>query len=610
MKTIIISIFLILIFTNIFPLEINSIISPGSGKKLISDSLFINNIGVYTLNTVDPYLYFNKNMKYFDKSDSIFIISDKNDRIDIYKFTDISAQLIDNIYSDSISGILYEENLLYINRDPECEAYYYEDQYIRKKLVNRENIHLEEIIKFNNTYIALSKNNKNIYIMHIRNDTITFSLQEFLRENDIIFKNSYYLISYSKDRLIYYIVTDSSISYYTAQYVFPDIEEVYYKDMDTLIAFEKNKQLYFYSMYSNSYFLLSDSININEDIMDVKVFNDSIYILTKKNIIVYDLSYQEIRKNPISKNINNIVNYDNSTLIQIEDTIYKYDYNNDTFLFMDSIYNVEYIVDSCIVLSDSDFYFISNDTLIKHSFNDRIVCTYKVDSFLYYTNTNNEVYKFNLNTDINQYLFTSNYPIYDFIINNDTFLISSGFYGLKYFDINGKCINEEFYSHFLSSINIKDTVLFLDANNRGFYIKYSSNTNYYSPNVSDFYKTDNLFYIITKNNIFSYNDSLEDSIINTGDYYDFKELSFINDSTGLLLLNNNILLKMTNYSTGKNEKIYPIDTIYNNSYNCIYDISGRIVKNEQMLINTIKMKPGIYFVKSYKNNTKKILILK
>ncbi len=611
MKRLIIFLFIIFIFTSIFSLEINSIICPGEGVKLISNSLFINQVGVYNTNTVSSYLLFDKNIKYFDKLDSIFIISDKNNTINVYKTTNTSVQLIDNIYSDSINSIIYADNLIYINKYEKCEAYKYESEYNRIKLINRNNLHLRNIVKFNNTYIALSEDGHNIYTMNIINDTIEFSLQEFLRENSIIFTNNNYLISYSRDRFIYYVVNDSSINYYTAQYLFPDIEEIFYENTDTFIVLEKNKTLFFYSEYSPSYYLLQDSITFSEDIRDVKIINDSIFVLTKNNFYIFDFLYQQIKKESINKNIKDIINYNSSSLVYINDSIFRYDYGGDSFISMDSLSNISYIIDSCMFLYDSFFYIIQNDTFIKHSFNNRIKSVYTADSFIYYSDMNNNIYKYNLNTDINTFLFTINYPVYDLIVNNDTFCITAGYYGLKYYDTLGNILDEEFYSNFLSNMKTKDTLLFISANTKGFYIKHSDSIDYYTSNVMDFYKTDNLFYIITKENIFSYsNNTLEDSIINTGDYHDFLQLSFINDSMGLLLLNKGILLELNNISSGKNEKIFPIDTIYDNSYNCIYDVSGRIVKNGQTLINTTKIRPGIYFIKSKKNKTKKILILK
>ena len=349
-----------------------------------------------------------------------------------------------------------------------------------------------------------------------------------------------------------------------------------------------------------------DSIPFNENIKDVDIINDSMYILTDYNLYKttgkYSLNIIDTTK--VAYNLKGIMHRENDFIIWADSSFYTYDPITDSFnLLLANIYGKN-IIDEKIINKDSSIYLVLNDTLKRINVSAIPVSLYEDNNKLYYSDNKYNVY-YSDTDSIDSLIFKSGYPIFDILKVDNDYLFANGYYGYNLMNGTGNIIYSYFSGDEAFNVNsVKAGYLLSTINNillvDTLFNIISTNENRY---ISDF-KTDTSLLIVSNGSILECNDSIV-SIYNSYDYFDLTHIS-MNSVCGALILKSDVLLKVNYVSSGF--PMYRSKPMKKNNIdnNFVYDVCGRKLLKENTLS---ELKPGIYFIIN-KDIQEKVFILK
>ncbi len=602
-------VFLLIILLSIIviskQLEIDKIILSGKGQCIINSNRIVSASAIYDveLSMIDSLL--GENLKYTVRSDEYILMCDHNDNIDILKIESGNINYLASInIGYDINNIVFAYPLIFIETFSKTIIYNITGDIVNE-IINRKDFNINNAINIISRYIVLAENGREL--LHCTIDTDSFIINDTINVNitDALFKSNYKFACLVSDSLVdCYQTNDTTLNLVFTFNVKKPIKDVF--EIDSNFIFISKDSIFIYENPMVYEFNCIDSISFNENIKDVDIINDSMYILTDCNLYKttgkYSLNIIDTTK--IAYNLKGIMHRENDFIIWADSSLYTYDPITDSFnLLLANIYGKN-IIDEKIINEDSSIYLVLNDTLKRVNVSAIPVSIYEDNNKLYYSDNKYNVY-YSDTDSIDSLIFKRGYPVFDILKLGTGYLFANGYYGYNKTDSIGNIVysyllGDEAFNvnsvkggYLLSTIN---NILLVDT----LFNIISTNSNHYIGN----FRTDTSLLIVSNNSILECSDSII-SIYNSNDYFDLTYIS-MNSVCGALILKSDVLLKINYVSSGF--PIYRSKPINkeNLDNSIIYDVCGRKLFNKTKLL---KLKPGIYFIIN-KDIQEKVFILK
>ncbi len=586
-------------------LEIGEPVLSGKGQCIINSNNIITVSAIYNieLNSIDSLL--NENLKHVVRSDEYILLCDYNDNIDILKIESGNANYLASInVSYNINNIVFTYPLVFVETFSKTMIYNITGDSVRE-IVNRKDFNINNAINTISRYIVLAENGRELLHCSINSDSFIINDTININITDALFRSNYKLACAVSDSFVdCYQVNDTMLNLVLSFNVKRPISDVF--EIDSNFIFVSNDSIFLFENPMVYEFNCIDSTFFNENITDIGIINDSMYILTDYNLYKttgkYSLNIIDTIK--IAYNLKGIMHRENDFIIWADSSLYTYNPITDSFnLFLSDIYGKN-IIDEKIINEDSSVYLVLNDTLKRINVSSIPVSLYEDNNKLYYTDNKYNVYYTDTDS-IDSLIFKSGYPVFDILKVDNDYLFANGYYGYNLMNSTSSIIYSYFSGDEAFDVNsVKAGYLLSTVNNillvDTLFNIISTNENHY---ISDF-RTDTSILVVSNSNILECSDSIV-NICNSNDYFGFTHIS-MNSIGGALILKSDVLLKVNYDNTGfPMYRSKPINK-ENLSNSIIYDVCGRKLLNKNMLS---KLKPGIYFIIN-KDIQEKVFILK
>ncbi|MCK4524355.1 hypothetical protein KAU15_05465, partial [candidate division WOR-3 bacterium] len=546
-------VFLLIILLSIIviskQLEIDKIILSGKGQCIINSNRIVSASAIYDVESsmIDSLL--GENLKHTVRSDEYILLCDHNNNIDILKIESGNINHLASInISYDINNIIFAYPLIFIETFSKTMIYDITGDIV-SEIINRRDFNINNAVNIISRYIVLAENGRELLHCIINSDSLIINDTLNVNITDALFKSNYKFACAVSDSFVdCYQTNDTTLNLVFTFNVKRPIKDVF--EIDSNFIFISKDSIFIYENPMVYEFNCIDSISFNENIKDVNIINDSMYILTDYNLYKttgkYSLNIIDTTK--VAYNLKGIMHRENDFIIWADSSFYTYDPITDSFnLLLANIYGKN-IIDEKIINKDSSIYLVLNDTLKRVNVSAIPVSIYEDNNKLYYSDNKYNVYYSDIDS-IDSLIFKSGYPIFDILKVDNDYLFANGYYGYNLMNGTGNIIYSYFSGDEAFNVNsVKAGYLLSTINNillvDTLFNIISTNENRY---ISDF-KTDTSLLIVSNGSILECNDSIV-SIYNSYDYFDFTHIS-MNSVCGVLILKSNILLKVNYVSSG------------------------------------------------------------
>lgn len=582
MWKIIIKILIFLFFIPQFSSEyiFQKIFDIGSSLKNYNSNIFLTEIGFfYDDDFKTPFKTFTSNVKKCLRTDSFFVILYENNFLEIYSLDSVPFLLYSDYIDSGIKSIFASENYIIFNVSNTLNYLY---SFQNGNLLKIKNFNITNINDFysNKDKLFFVTNESKIIKFGEIIDTIFYNKNFLANDNTTaLFFNRFNTIITTTDgkNLLFMRIENDSLK---PLYNVPD-NRIYERcfDVDSFLVL-KNSDSLFIRIVIDSFVTFSvDSFEFKDDLVDLFIENDTLFINTGSRILKYPLGVRNlIAGQKFTKNLKGILNNGNLTGFYSDDSFYTFIddsiisvKNKNRQLFQNQEILVNYYQ---IIFGETDsFSEVGIDFVVKN------VKNYKNGFFILDNNLNlkyfdREYYKL-------KNVYTSNYDFIDLEREGDSFFLVSGQNGIFIIDTLGKVlktfIDGSFYHRIVS---YRDTlVLISDFNNiKFFYRDLSLIKTFY---ISEFKNIKSLndtgIIVITKDSLIYYRNNFEKMNLKFFDLKNVKDVILKDSNKMYLLLRNGAVLifKLDFVNTReKNEK--PDNTKNTLKIKKLwYDITGR-----------------------------------
>ena len=572
--------------------QVSSIIDIGNGEKLLYKDIALTHLGAFHLTDSNKtVLLFNGNMKSIDFDRDIITALTYDNILKLYSVNDSEINFMYSITMPySVNNVCISDSLIFIETENAC--------YI--KLI--DTLNAISIPNYNISYLDFAeKNDSNIIAVRNSGEMITYGIikaGKFEKINSLfsdsatfILRNKYdhYFSNSVNGKLAFYHISNDSLKKLTEK-ISPH-DYIMGFSLDSLFALSTQDSVYIVNFVDSVNMTYIDSFENINDLTDIKLNEDTIYLLSNREIKTREIHSSSSNSFCYSKNIESIISDTKKYILFAKDTIFIYDtllslkQEKPGLLFTKNSYAIYDDSSVFVVLTDTalsiDIPFIPSGIVLK---SDSISVSSK----------SSIIYNKELSDTVFSVMSYQSFPFYDFCIDSDKIFTASGFYGICRTD-NIKIKHTTFGGiGFFNRIFYYDNNLYAAVNGN---LIIDVDTNLYifdtlfSGNFNEVSLTHSGILISTDDSLIKY-DSLKSTIKpSLADYKGIKA-SAVLDSSAIFILEGGAVIYLNKNLTYRKEP--PNKIIEGNSVIMsreFIDICGRVFHSENN-----ELKNGIYFL--------------